>query len=422
MTIAPRHIGIGPAMAAALVLALVLFAGACARPAPDPLLEGLSRAVAAHPDDGTLLHALAEQHAALGHRDEALRALRRLDALGWPYALLDAELAALGSDPAYRELAARFAAREPQVRRSERAFVLGDRELVPEGIAHDPRSDTFFVGSIRKRKIVAVTRGGAARDFVPPAQGGLLAVLGLHVDAARRHLYAATFASGAMEGASAALTGTAALFRYDADTGALLGKYVLPGRPGEPHLLNDVAVAPGGEVYVTDSEAGAVWRLRPGAGALEPFLPAGTMIYPNGIALSPDGARLFVAHFRGIARVDVASGKTAPLSAPAAIRCAGVDGLALHQGALVAVQNGLGRARITRYPLDVALDTITGEEILESGNPVFAGIPTTGVVAGGAFYYIANSQIRSLASGGFARGAVLQKTEILAVPLGAPRP
>ena len=42
-----------------------------------------------------------------------------------------------------------------------------------KGIAHDPASGTFFVGSIYKRKIVAISREGVARDLVAPAADDL---------------------------------------------------------------------------------------------------------------------------------------------------------------------------------------------------------------------------------------------------------
>ena len=39
--------------------------------------------------------------------------------------------------------------------RSELAFRIPERDLFPEGIAYDPVSDTFFLGSVRKRKNIA---------------------------------------------------------------------------------------------------------------------------------------------------------------------------------------------------------------------------------------------------------------------------
>ena len=38
---------------------------------------------------------------------------------------------------------------------SETAFLLTERDLIPEGIALDPRTWTFYLGSFRKAKILA---------------------------------------------------------------------------------------------------------------------------------------------------------------------------------------------------------------------------------------------------------------------------
>src|SRR5262245_28904920 len=70
------------------------------------------------------------------------------------------------------------------------AFVLQDRELIPEGIAYDPSSRTFFVGSTYERKIVAVDADGRARDFTSEKQDGLWGLVGMKVDAPRRLLWA----------------------------------------------------------------------------------------------------------------------------------------------------------------------------------------------------------------------------------------
>jgi sugar lactone lactonase YvrE len=159
------------------------------------------------------------------------------------------------------------------------------------------------VGSIRKRKIVALGRDRKARDFTPEAGDGLLAVLGLKVDVKRRRLFAASIASKGMKGYTSELEGKSSVFEYDLRRGAVVRKVTLGSRD-EPHLLNDLAISDAGDVFITDSEAGAVHVLRAGAEELEILIPPKSFSYPNGIALSKEGRHLFVAHFRGIAIVD----------------------------------------------------------------------------------------------------------------------
>lgn len=145
---------------------------------------------------------------------------------------------------------------------------------------------------------------------------------------------------------------------------------------------------------MTNSERGTVSVLRAGAEALAPLMPEGTLPYPNGIALSEDGARLYVAHARGIASVDPSTGLHTPVQAPPGMLLAGLDGMSVYRGSLLGVQNGFGRGRIVRFHFGADPTRVERAEILESGNPLF-NIPTTGTVAGDTFVYIANSQLRS---------------------------
>jgi sugar lactone lactonase YvrE len=386
-------------------------------PPPSPLIEALTQALNERPDDGPLLYLLASLHAERSDKKAALERLERLAALRWPYALLKNDFARIADDPGYQAVAARIAQNEPAVSRSAAAFALPEKDLIPEGIAHDPQTNTFYVSSIRKRKIVAIKEGKQPSDLVAEAKDGLLAVLGLKVDAKRRRLFAACIASKGMKGYTPEAAGRSAVFEIDLGTGAVVRK-VFIGSAGEPHLLNDLAVSGAGDVYVTDSETGAVHVLRPGADRLETLLPAQSMSYPNGVVLSGDEKHLFVAHFRGISRVDPKTGKLTPLSAASGVVLAGIDGLSMHKNSLVAVQNALGRARVTRYFLDAELGRVEREDILESKNALFDAIPTTGVVAKGSFYYIANSQLRALnESGELASESELREPQVLKVAL-----
>jgi hypothetical protein len=74
---------------------------------------------------------------------------------------------------------------EPGPTTARVAFTLPEADLIPEGIAHDARTGTFYVSSTYKRKIVAVPPSGGARDFTTEAQDGLLGVVGMKVDPAR---------------------------------------------------------------------------------------------------------------------------------------------------------------------------------------------------------------------------------------------
>jgi hypothetical protein len=106
------------------------------------------------------------------------------------------------------------------------------------------------------------------------------------------------------------------------------------------------------------------------------------------------------------------------MAAASGIGLGGIDGLSLYKNSFVAVQNAIGRGRVTRYFLDAELGRVEREDILESKNALFDAIPTTGAVAGAAFYYIANSQLRALnKEGQLAPESELREPQVLKVPL-----
>lgn len=68
---------------------------------------------------------------------------------------------------------------------SETAFLL-EKDLIPENIAYDAKTRAFFVGSMYKAKIIRIGADGVVSDFVPSRRDGLLSVLGMKIDPARR--------------------------------------------------------------------------------------------------------------------------------------------------------------------------------------------------------------------------------------------
>lgn len=399
-------------IACAVLTALCLIFPVLAEETAPTILQ-LERTLTASPDHPGIWIQLAAAYARAGNGSEAARWVEKALARGIDFDLAgNPAFTPLLETPAFKPLLAQAASNRRVVSRSKVAFRVPEKDLIPEGIAHDPRTGSFFLGSTYKRKIVRIDKAGKTSDFSREGDG-LWDVLGMKVDPARRALWVCS-AAGPSAGEQ---DGSSGLFRYDLATGRLTSKHLLPGKP-QPHLLNDVALGRDGEVFVTDSKGGGLYRLRPGHEQLEAFLEPGSLIYPNGIALSPDEKKLFVADFaKGLSIVDVASRQVRPLPHPERVNVAGIDGLYLHAGSLVAVQNSAGTERIVRFQLRPGLDAIESEEILESRNPLFA-IPTTGTLAGGSLVYIANSLIESVDDHGRLKpGAKLAEPVILTLPL-----
>lgn len=410
----PHHIALAALLALTLSIPLAAQQAQAPPQAPPSEVQQFEEILSASPEHVGMWVEMAAAQARAGNEAEAVKWLEKAAGLGLDFDVADElSYAQVRDTPEFKAVAEKIGANRKVVDRSKVAFQVADKELIPEGIAQDPKTGDFFLGSLSKRKIVRIDKNGKASDFKTSGQDGLWDVLGMKVDPVTGTLWVCSAANATAGEAE----GSAGLFQLDLKTGKLLAKHVLPGKP-ERHLLNDLAFGAKGEVFVTDSEGRAVHRLRPGKTELEVFIAPGTFIYPNGIASSPDGKKLFVADFtKGISVVDVATGQVRPLPHPERVNVYGIDGLYFHKGDLVAVQNGAGTSRIVRFHLGKTMEAIESEEVLESRNPRF-DIPTTGVMAGNSFYYIANSQLDRVDQGRIKPDAQLVEPVVLQVPLG----
>jgi sugar lactone lactonase YvrE len=172
---------------------------------------------------------------------------------------------------------------------------------------------TLFFSSLAGGRIFRAAPGAAqASEWIKPGTNGLSTVLGVLADEKSNTLYAC---SPDLSGAGVVIP-TAdkvdSLKMFDLKTGAPKGSVPLPGSesPGAT-LCNDIAIGPDGTAYVTDSFAGHILRLKPGAKALEVWAHDARWDIKgapqlDGIAVLPDGnvyANIFMGD--GLYRVDV---------------------------------------------------------------------------------------------------------------------
>ncbi len=356
-------------------------------------LENLEKAYRLLPGYAALKYYLASAHALNGHREEAIQWLKKVADLGMSFpAAGEPDFDTLKDSASFKAVLEKFAANQVPIKNSKIAFTVPEKDLVPEGITYNPKNETFYITSIYKRKIIAVNRAGQAVDFIAPGQDNFWGGVGITVDVARQVLWANNRVGNHMMGYQKEKPGLAGISKYDIATRKLIKKYVLPG--DVPHLLNDIAVQAGGDVFVTDSETGAVYTVPAQKDELELFIEPGRLLYANGITISEEGEFLFAADLEGITRIHIRSKEMQKLSPPGNLLVNGIDGLYFYRGSLVAVQNDSGLNRVTRIFLNKTLDKIENLTVLEANHPLY-NIPTTGVCVGGEFYYIANSQMNN---------------------------
>lgn len=265
------------------------------------------------------------------------------------------------------------------------AFTVKEKDLIPEGIASDPAGGDLFLGSIYKRKIVRIAANGVASDFTVSGQDSLLQVLGMTVDG-RGRLWACN--NSPEHDTSTSISN---IHVYDTRNGRLLAKHTL--RDEKRHLFNDVHVTAAGDAYVTDSEAGAIYRIREN-GEPEEFVRSGTFRYPNGITGTPDGSKIIVGTAGGIFTVDIATGAKNPLPNER-FYIIGTDGLYWYRNSLIGIQNVTFPEAVVRFELNSVGSAIERISFLASNHSLF-DVPTTGAIAGDHFYFIANSQLLQL--------------------------
>ncbi len=352
-------------------------------------LTNARKAHALAPEHPELLFSLARAEAANGNADASLRHLADALRRGAGLNLAVPELAALQGDPRFKPMETQNETNLRPQGKAELHVAFDDAALAPEGITYHSASKRFFVGSLRGE----IWQVGA--DLKPSLfvkrDAGLREVLGLKVDAARGLLWCAEgvfpdFPPSNKPKPGLGATGVAAFSLKD---GAPRIKVAVDERP-VAHGFNDLAVARNGDLYITDTEAQIVYRLKQGATKVEPFLAAADLTFVNGLVLSPDEKTLYVAHVEGVSAVDLATRTHRRLAIAADMTLGSIDGLAEKDGALIGVQNSPTLARIVRIHLDRSGTRVAKLDVLAARGNLELGA-TTGVVVGDAFYVIASA-------------------------------
>jgi hypothetical protein len=417
-------------------LALPLFAD------PDALKKA-REASDARPQHPTLLYRLAQALEANGQREEAVRVLDRIATMGFVYPV-EKDFA----HDRYRAVAKRFALNAKPIGTAKREFAIDRIGLIPEGMAWDGRR--FFVSSVRTSTIFAGNEPFATAPW---------GVFGMAVDRKRGVLWATTTALPQVEGFKAEDKGKSALLRIDLHDGKILETLNAP--EGEHHF-GDVAVAPDGEVYVSDSASPVIYVVRgavaerrlpggrsagilpassredvpPGrrrSGSLEGGAPHTLQPFVRGPfrslqGLAVSGATLYVADYsNGLFAIDRRTADLRPLRVPATVSLLGIDGLysvdatrVADASTLIATQNGTNPYRILRIELAPGGLAVSSVQTLlanspDMGNP---GDPTLGVVANGRFYFNANAQWDLFGDDGKISDPLkLSEAVVLSVPL-----
>lgn len=256
--------------------------------------------------------------------------------------------------------------------------------VYPEGIAYHAGNGDFFVGSTANGAVYrgsARGAGGQLELFLPGGSDGRTDVRGMKVNP-QGQLFMAGGATGTM-------------WMYDAVTGRLLSSFA--NGVGNS-FVNDVAIAPDGAAYFTDSNVPILYRIKAdaeGVFRLEYWRDLrGTAIeYAqgfnlNGIAVTPDNRYLIVVQSNTgkLFRIATDSKEVSEITLAGGDRMTGGDGLLLDGQILHVVRNNLGLIVQVR----LAPDFGGGQQVGSFTDPSFA-FPTTVASSGGSLLVV-NSQ------------------------------
>lgn len=356
-------------------------------------LELMSAAVNLRGDFPRMLVNLAAAQLANGREDECLATLRQLAALGVNSPVEKSpEFAALLGRKEFQEIVRALSANLQAQGEGRIDFSLREFTGLPEGIAWRPKTGEFFVGDVNGRAVWVRNASGALRRFTPEGDA-LWGVFGVSIDEEAGVLWAATSAVPGMRGFTPDQDGTAGLAEIVLSDGSIRRIIPVLRAAGDrsSHVLGDLARAADGTVYLPDSGAPLIWRLRPGADALEPWCQHAEFLSLQGIVVR-EGVLVVADHAAGLLRVDPETRAVQRLLPPANATLVGIDGLVLAaEGAILAIQNGLRPSRVLRITLDATSESVTEVKVLESGHLTMAA-PSLGCLGpAGALYFIGNA-------------------------------
>jgi sugar lactone lactonase YvrE len=171
-------------------------------------------------------------------------------------------------------------------------YLLEGDDMFPEGVAYDPISQAFFVGSLTEAGITRVEGLDGAQSVFVPSSPTATSSAGMKVDAGARRLWVCGSGDG---------DDSSQIYVYGIDDGALVETIDL-GSLLAMASCNDLALDAEGAAYVTDPRSSSIHRIAVGGDAsvwaTDPeFAPELMDLGLNGIAVTPDDTAVIVTKF-----------------------------------------------------------------------------------------------------------------------------
>ena len=258
---------------------------------------------------------------------------------------------------------------------SETATLNFEKDLIPEGIAIDVNSGRIFLGSLKRNKIVTSRLDGSdATNFIESDQFDYLSGFGMAIKGDTLYTLSNSLKKK---------DNTSIFLLLDIRTGQLIDKYAISIQPYG--YLNDLAISANNEIFITDSESNKIYKITRPNKDLEVYLDTAEVLHSNGIAISDDNSKLYLASEKGIRVVDIQTKKI--LNQPDTAS-AGIDGMKFYKNSLIGIQeNGVFRF----YLNEKGTEIVSRKEFILFDNTYKS--PTTFDILDDSIYFIKNTQL-----------------------------
>ncbi|MBK8496856.1 MAG: hypothetical protein IPL50_19080 [Chitinophagaceae bacterium] len=269
---------------------------------------------------------------------------------------------------------------------STKEFVITEKDIIPEGTAYNTKTNTIYIGSIYKQKIIAIKQDGSIEDIIKQSTFKDLSPIGMEVDNSRNILWT-NVALAPIVNKTAKNEGKTTIMSFDLSNNKLIKKYNFI--EGEHVFLNDLTIDKNGDVFATESVNSKIYKLDILTDKLEIFIDFENFSFPNGVVYYQPTHSLFIATNEGIVKVDIATKRIALLETESDINTKVIDGLAIYKDYFIGHQS----SKISKFYFDKHMKKIIRSEVFDSGDEFDSS--TTGEVGNGSYHYIVNSQIKS---------------------------
>lgn len=265
-------------------------------------------------------------------------------------------------------------------------LVVNDKELIPEGIAVHPATGVVYLSSLHQNKIVLLDKNGNCKDLISSGQDGFMKGLGIRISKDGKTLWACSASLDTIKSISG-------LFGIDLSSGKVVQSYV--HGDDSTSLFNDLIIHSSGDIYLTDTYQGTVFRYHPDSQKIEPWLHSEQLTLANGIALSDDEKILFVASGdKGVQRIDMETKEIISVTQGERTDYA-IDGLLYNNKMLIGIigwpQDEFQNHRVIRYHLTDDYYFSSADTLII--NKPYIQVPTTAALYKNHLYILGKTNL-----------------------------